>query len=339
VALLLPTPEQRRGFVCGREIGAEIAISNFGECTVTGGTVVCDDDRLLQFSLACEPGEVRFAPIRIEASVVERPTRFLIEARAAGAPLNSWPVWLFPEPPEIPPGTVRLDGLPYSRKELEADFEERGYSSGWGLKCRTWSPILPHPEQLVFNAPVWRFDAPLPKDTRLIITHQLTRGVVEFMESGGRVVLLANKTGPGLSAKFINVWGQTPLILREPPLDDGSDEWISDLLHIDLFYRHPRAIAVDDLGVADQVDPIVGLIATSFDHTGAPGKWLLHRLIGWGAMPRRGMAHNSIRRGCEACAECEFRDRGRFYSTSIRAGLAGLTEYCGRRRCDRGPLW
>lgn len=305
-ALLLRTPEQRRGLAAASPTAAEVGISNFGEKRMFGPVQVeCQDSGPIALPIACATGEVKFGAFEIPPAVLKVPRRLTVRARTEGVPENSWHVWQFPEPGDVPRGTVRLEGLPYSAKEVEPDFEERAYSSGWGLTCRSWTPLLPDPGQAA-RAMAWRFNEPLPRDTRVVVTHQITRSLIEFAEAGGRVVLLANKTGPGLSAKFINVWGQTPLIPHESngPLTEMDAEWIADLLHLDLFYRHPRAIAVEDLGIADQVDPIVRLvfthdrgipkmidaafrtrvgdgllIASSFDHSGPAGQWALHRWL------------------------------------------------------------
>jgi hypothetical protein len=199
---------------------------------------------------------------------------------------------------------VRLEGLPFSKKDQELDFEERSYSSGWGLKVRSWKPVLPYPETVLFKAPLWRFDAPLPPATRIIVTHKLTRSVLDFLLGGGRVVLLASKTAGGVGTRFVTLWGQVPLVIEEGPLRAGDAAWVEDLLHHDLTRRYTRAIPSEDLGLADQVDPIARLVfthdsgapklmdaafitragkglllATSLDHTEDAGRYLMQRFL------------------------------------------------------------
>jgi hypothetical protein len=159
---------------------------------------------------------------------------------------------------------------------------------------------------VLFKAPLWRFDGPMPPNTRVVVTHKLTASVVDFLVGGGRVLLLASRTPGGLGTKFLNVWGQVPLVIEEGPLASGDADWISDLLHHDLTRRYTRAIASEELGIADQVDPLVRLVfthdrgapkmldsafaarvgsgvllATCLDHTEDPGRYLLQRFMEW----------------------------------------------------------
>lgn len=40
-------------------------------------------------------------------------------------------------------------GAPFSDSEREIEFEERSYSSEWGLRCLTWTLCLPDPAALL----------------------------------------------------------------------------------------------------------------------------------------------------------------------------------------------
>jgi hypothetical protein len=250
---------------------------------------------------------VAFVPVRIDTPRVERPTRLNVRAVAPGLVPNWWDLWAFPELSDVPEGVVRLDGLPFDARDHELDFEERGYSSGWGLKVRTWKPVLPHPEKLLFRCPLWRFDAPMPPGTRVVVTHKMTAGLVDWLESGGRVIwLAAGRSRGSLPTRFVTLWGQCPLVPEAGPLGAGDSDWMVDLLHHDLTRRYTRAIPVEDLGLADQVNPIVRcvfthdrgapkvldgsllsrvgkglLIATSLDHTEDAGRYLMDRFLGY----------------------------------------------------------
>jgi hypothetical protein len=310
--ILLRTPDHRRSFTGGREIACEVGVSNFGsgpfEGTVEVRIGALGAERVIQCTTVnAREGDVGWSPLKLPLPAIDPegpPAPVNVRALAAGLPPNGWDMWAFPEVGDIPEGVVRLDGLPFTKKDQELDFEERCYSSGWGLKVRSWKPVLPHPETVLFKAPLWRFDAPLPRDTRVIVTHKLTRSVLEFLVGGGRVLLLASKTAGGIGTRFVTLWGQVPLVIEEEPLRRGDAAWVEDLLHHDLTRRYTRAIPSEDLGLADQVDPIVRLVfthdsgapklmdsafvaragkglllATGLDHTEDAGRFLMQRFV------------------------------------------------------------
>jgi hypothetical protein len=324
--ILLRTPDRRSGFFASapRESGVpptalpvRIGVSNFGAEPFEGSIELraAAQGREHDFRsppIRCDRGDVAFVPVDVELPHVGEPTRMTLRAVEPGLWPNGWDLWLFPPIGDVPDGVVRLDGLPFDARDRELDFEERAYSSGWGLKIRTWTPALPHPERVLFKAPLWRFDAPMPRGTRVVLTHKLTSGLVEFMRSGGRVVwLAAGKSRGSLPTRFVCLWGQCPLVPEEGPLGQGDSDWVVDLLHHDLTRRYTRAIPVEDLGarglrIADQVAPIVRLvfthdrgapglmdaacaarvgrgllIATSLDHTEDAGRYLLRRFLDW----------------------------------------------------------
>jgi hypothetical protein len=313
---LLRTPDQRRGFCGGSPIPVQVGVSNYGDEPFEGPIDLRiassgHEADIASPSIHCQIGDVARVDSAIPLPAVSRPTRLNVRAMAAGVWPNGWDLWAFPSIDEVPPDVVRLDGLPYSRRDLEPQFEERAYSSGWGLKVRTWKAVFPYPETVLFKAPLWRFDGPLPPATRVVVAHKLTNRLVEFMEGGGRVLLLTSVTPGGLGTRFLNVWGQVPLVPEEGPLGPGDGEWIADLLHHDLTRRYTRAIPVDELGIADQVDPLVrlvfthdrgapklldsafmarvgsgALLATSLDHTEDPGRFLLQKFLEWLASER-----------------------------------------------------
>jgi len=315
--ILLRTPDHRRAFTGGTTLPLQLGISNFGAEPFEGSVQLRAAAKLNSAheldldspTIRCDLGQIAFADLSLPLPAAESPTLLSLRAVAPGIHPNGWDLWLFPPIPDIPPDTLRLDGLPLSKKDLDPEFEERAYSSGWGLKARTWRPIIPTPESVAFKAPLWRFDAPLPPNTRTIITHKLTRRLVDFLESGGRVLLLANRSPGGLSAKTVNLWGQVPLVVPEPPLATTDLPWIESLLHHDLTRRYTRAIPTADLNIADQISPIVRLVfthdrgiprpldamfsatvgrgilvATSLDHTeesGPAGRHLLQLTLEW----------------------------------------------------------
>lgn len=247
---------------------------------------------------ACR-GEVGEVMVMLTMPTVDRPTRVLLGASTPEGHRNNWDLWVFPPPPPLPPATYRLDGLPFETRDAEPDALEKGYSRGFGLPVKTWINRLPDPANLVPEAMPWRPDEPIPANARVIVTHRLTPPLLEFLDRGGRVLLLASKAPGGLGTEYQWLFGQCPLVIdSEPsgvgvsgtgvsgagvspailskpspgrrglgegsssPLQPGDSDWIIDLLGMDLTRTYARVIPIEKLGLLDHVDPIVRLVYT-----------------------------------------------------------------------------
>ncbi|QOI99187.1 MAG: hypothetical protein HRU70_01250 [Phycisphaeraceae bacterium] len=316
---LFHTPGSVRAFAAPADVKADLCVSNFGTGPVSGEAHLTFErpgspPSSIRAPFSCPPGDVARAPISIPLPAADAPTRLAVSVNGpegSGVEPASWGLWAFPPADEMPPDVVRLDGLPYSRAELEPTFEERGYSSGWGLKCATWKPTLPDLSRIAFKCPLVRFDAPLPAGTRLVITNRLTRRLIEFAASGGRVVSLAHRAAGGFGAKTVMLWGQVPLIIDDAPwwggdgpLTPGDAAWALDLLHHELNAASQFAVPSDDLGLAPTLDPVIRyvythdsglpkvhdaaawtrvgdgvLLVSALDHSGPAGRWLLRRFV------------------------------------------------------------
>lgn len=307
-AITLATPDDLRGFTGGATIQTQVVMSNFGTTLrrAAGELRVRDSDPIPLDLGGVGEGESSTQTVSLTLPRADRTTCVLVRADVADI-RNSWDLWAFPPPDELPEDTVRLDGLPYSKAEQAPTFEERAYSSGWGLKAtRSVQPRLPDLAELLFKCPLVRFDAPLPPRTRLAVSTRLTRGLIEFASGGGRVVLLAPRVAGGLGSRTVMLWGQVPLVSEVGPLGPGDSDWVCDLLHMDLNRRHAWAVPTEELGWRNRVDAIVryvfthdagvpkmfdalfatrvgrGLLTvTTLDHSGDPGRFLLHRLLTW----------------------------------------------------------
>jgi hypothetical protein len=208
-----------------------------------------------------------------------------------------------------------MTGPPFTDVEREPEFEERAYSAGWGLRCRTWRPVLPDSAALLPDAPAWEGDTSIPDDARVIATHRLTSAVADFVQSGGRAVLLASRHAGGFGSRFVNLYGQVPLVIERDgdawPIGPGESDCIVDLLPLDLTRGSARAVPVQELGIDAVVDPIVRLVfthdggaprlfdavfcarvgegllvVTCLDHSGPAGEFLLDRLLVYAASAR-----------------------------------------------------
>lgn len=312
--LLLETPEYRRAFRSGERIKCRLGISNFSAVAFDGPVMVRAGDAEQTLRIAAKPGEIVWTGFEMQVPrAAGGPQVFEIVAEAANLPTNRWLLVAVPEVAKLD-GVARLDGLPFSDAERKPEFEERAYSSGWCLPCRTWKPRLPDIAKLLPDARAVPADNPVPNDVSVLVAHRLTRAVHEFVRRGGRCVLLAHRHAGGMGTKWINLWGQLPLVIESAQsvaaIGAGESDALVTMLPYDLTRWTTRAVPVDDLGeaVRDHVDPIVRyvwthdagvpkcfdavfsarveqglLVVTCLDHSDVAGEWLLNRLIRFAA--------------------------------------------------------
>ncbi|MBK7404789.1 MAG: hypothetical protein IPJ41_09180 [Phycisphaerales bacterium] len=320
--LLLRTPGFAAGVNAGERLGLEVAVSNFAPGDFVGslgfgGTLETGQSSVelptSVHALSAPMGEVASADIEVELPPATQPLLCRFRAEAKGAEPNEWRVWAFPAPPESPDGVYRDVVAPFTDAEREAEFEEKRYSSGWALECRTWSPRLPDLSALLPGMPVWR-NAELPPrvDHLTIVSTRLTHNLLLHMEHGGRVVLLASKAAGGPPTKWVNFYGQIPFIVEsgdgdlESVLGRGESAWVLDTLGLDLNRNSCRAVPTQELGLAGLVEPVVRLVFThdkgtpdvwdqvftarvgagvlavsTLDHDNPAGRYLLSRIIGF----------------------------------------------------------
>ncbi len=263
--LLLRTPEQLRGFVGGGEIEISVGVSNFSEEVIDARLAVAADGaeitRLGSEKLRAGVGEVVEQSAMLRLPRVGSPTRVEARAELAGATPNEWTVWALPTPARWPAGAAALTGEAFDERDREREFEDLGYSSGWGLPVRSWTPLLPDPATIAPGMRVWTPGIESSSSrTRCVLAHKLTPAVVDFLMGGGRVVHMVSRARGSVPVKFVNMWGQLPLILEHGPLGAGDAEWVADLLDRDLSRRSVRAVPVGELGLEDAVEPIVRLV-------------------------------------------------------------------------------
>jgi hypothetical protein len=316
--LLLETPGHRRAF-----IGAETAftcrlgVSNFGEADVDGPVTVAFEAGSGRTGpsdpvpLDASAGDVAWSEVKLALSPVQRTTRCRVVATSPGLERNWWDLWALPAIPPTPAGLVVIDAEPHSADELAPIFEERKFSSGWGIEVKRWSPYAPEAGALLPESTRLDADAPIPEAVGAVLTHRLTPAVIDFIRRGGRAVLLAARGGAGQPpTAFATFYGQIPMVLERLILEAGDSEWMIDLFAYDLTRRCTRFIDTSALGIADDVDPIVRLLNThdqkaprmadmlfaarvgqrggaimvsALDHTDAAGRYLLGRMLGWAA--------------------------------------------------------
>jgi hypothetical protein len=323
--LLLRTPGHLRGFAAGKNVPCELGLSNFS-------------DRPIEARVSVRAGNLEHGTVQLSAGAGETTWQTLgillpnsagvvapgpstslmaveIEARTDD-PLreqlkNSWTLAAIPRGDDLPSGVVRLDGLPFSDHELAPEFEERAYSSGWGLPCKSWKPVRQDPAVLRPKLPTIAHSSAISKDTKAVLTHRLTPALKEYLENGGRAVLLAGPHAGGIGSNWINLWGLLPLVVGADspwPVTPGETAPVLAALLHDLTANTTRAIPVDDRKLTDHVDPIIRyvythdsgtpklfdvvfsarvgkglLVASTLDHTTLAGDWLLRRLLRYAA--------------------------------------------------------
>jgi hypothetical protein len=312
----LRTPDQLRGLTGGSAAEIAVGVSNFS----TGAIDVAprlsaegaDVAVMEQGRLAAAAGDVGWVKAKLTLPAVTAPRRVELRAEASGLEGNSWTLWCLPKPglpATLQPNIVRLAGVPFGDNDKELEFEDRGYSSGWGSPVRSWSPLLPDPELLAPELATWRGGGPPPAGTRCILAHKLTPEVVNFLIGGGRIVLMVSRARGSAPVKYVNMWGQLPLILEQGPLGPGDAEWVADLLDHDLSRRSVRAVPAGELGLDEALEPIVRLVychdivdqpkvldfvstarvgggllvLSAVDHSTPGGRYMLDRLLSFAA--------------------------------------------------------
>lgn len=313
-ALLLKTGGMLCAQPAGRPLSLSLGVSVFGETTLgtsLDAQLACPSigwELADRATLKPEHGRVNWIQLETELPPVDQPRLLNVSAKLTGAADNRWRLWILPP---CPPTPADVCVLPGSAEPPALTFEERAYSSGWGLAVETWQMVHPRPETLLPDARHWD---PRSDDPRLLVCSTLTDAVIDWLDRGGRVLHLPDGLPGSLRTRIPTLWGQSPLIPPAGPLNDTDSRWLLDVLDRDLHHRWIRTIPTGQLGIADRVDPYIrllhthnaigkidicddlfaahvgrGLLAVSaLDHTTPAGQFLLHRLIAWltGAEPK-----------------------------------------------------
>lgn len=337
---LLRTPDDLRAFEAGTTIDLRVGVSNYSADATDGLRVRWHDEPETRLDLRCPPGAVRFAPWRVRLPECERPARVQFRAGTPRGDWTAWSLWALPRASRAPGGAYvahsdhdsrpvtsdephrpRNPAVPDARSpRMELPFEERAYSSGWGMNVRSWSPAPREPARLLPECPAVGRSAPTPADARIIVTNDLDERARRCLSAGGSVVLVATAHTEPLAARTVMLWAQAPLILESEhgPIRRGESAMFLELLHHDLTRRYHRAIPTHKLGIHDDVEPFIRLILThdrtqpeifdalfaarigsgrlvvsSLDHATPAGRFLLDRLLtfaladdAWAAVPR-----------------------------------------------------
>lgn len=301
MVLLLRTPGHLRGFRGGQSVKCQIGVSNFLRGNIDSEVTVKYDEVTVAAKFSVKPGEIVWRDMPVVLNVVQVPTLLTISA-SCGDGTNSWSIVVLPKE-EAECANV-ADVPEYTEKEREPTFEEKGYSSGWGLPCATWSPRRQSGREIMSLVPI----SQRLEQKSVQVTHRLTPEIDRELHAGGRFILLAGPHAGGIDSKWINTWGVLPLIVesnaKHAVIRPGESEAVLALLLHDLLANTCRALPTDELGLADHLDPIIRLawthdsgvpksfdvlasarvgagllVISTLDHTLAAGQWILHRMI------------------------------------------------------------
>ena len=302
-AILLRTPEDLRGHAAGSPLALELGLSNFGsidfasELRLRTGTHAGLRE-VGRLPLTVPRGEVGFAGAILDVPAVDGPRRLRLEADGHGLHANTWDLWILPAAAAPPRNASRLGGMEFTPVEREPEFEEKAYSSGWGLTCRTWKPSLPDTTSLAPALPAIAPDATVPRGTSVVLTHRLTLHILEFIRAGGRALLLASRHAGSIPSRFINLYGGVPLVIEQDgpgfPFAPGDGDWVCDLLSHDLTRDSARAIASDELGIADAIEPLVRFLQTHDSGVPKPMEMVFASRIGEGVLVVSTLDHTTV---------------------------------------------
>jgi hypothetical protein len=306
--LVLRTPGNLRAVEAGSTVECELLVSNFTGAEIDGAVLLSVDELPVSDArISCARGETSTAPFTLPVASAATPTKLSFAAELAGAERNQWDLWSLPGPeiarheatcrrldaPEIDPETVKLD-------------VERGYSKGFGLPAPSAPFSTPDAGRACPELPAIAPGERVGADVRTVVTHRLTPELVDHVERGGRVVMLASNAPGGIGSVAEWHFGCVPLIFERGPLSEGDSEWVLDLLLVDLIANWCRALPSEKLGIADRVEPIIRqvfthdqarpvmldllssarvgdglLVISSLDHTTPAGRFLMSRVLEW----------------------------------------------------------
>jgi hypothetical protein len=310
---LLKTPSQLRGFAAASPLHATLAVCNFSprDIDVPARVAVRVGSKTVSaqhVQARCPRGEVAELPIVLGMFSVDRPTAVTVHVEAEGVPENEWTLWVLPH--ETMEANVAVYDAPRPTDEaMKPDFEERKYSSGWGLPCRTWKPRFQLSQYLAPDAVLLApGSGAIALHQGVILTHLLTHELLHRINGGGHVVLLGSRLRGGLGAQTVMQWAGVPLIIERSdaswPIRPGERTAVLDILHHDLSKHTQRMIPTEVMGLARDVEPIIRFIhthdsgrptiydavfrvaigdgtltVTTLDHSTEAGRWLLARIL------------------------------------------------------------
>lgn len=306
--LTLATPQHARAFTGGECIDCTLSVSNFSSSDIDAEPklrATGDADVSTVPNVRCPRGQVHGVSFRVDLPASSAPAHHEIAASLEGAEPNAWKLWSLPRADlsdDVLARTRCLHAPPIDPESIRLDVE-RGYSKGFGLPAPS-APFKPPnaPDACPSLLSIIEPDA----GVRTILTHRLTPALVDHLQRGGHVIMLCSNAPGGVGSVAEWHFGSVTLVFERGPLGRGDSDWIIDCLLVDLIATWCRAIPSEQLGIADDVEPIVRqvfthdqdrpvmldllaaarvgegtLVLSSLDHTTTAGRYLLTRVIRW----------------------------------------------------------
>ncbi len=293
VALTLKSPEWRRGFFLDEEVALGLFISNFGARDIMKPTI-SQKAKLLSDS---EGGRVVLVPMleggavtriaqgevaRLEASVIKvsggrGPVACDYEAGVEGIAENSWRIWFFTRPDWAWQGKkgVYVHAPGYS--------DMTAYMPGVGV----WDETKEE----------------LPANARVIFSDVLTRKILDFVNGGGKAIILASNWPGAFGAIEHSYWRDVPFLPRTV-WSEMEAQAILEMQSYDLVKSYSMVVPTGEAGIAEKVQPLLRLLDThdlsevaiydqlfetgigrgvlavaSLDFSTPAGQWLLSRIV------------------------------------------------------------
>ncbi len=293
VSILPKTPEERNGFFLGEKIPINVSISNFGDGAVSAKNLVITSSiaegnstriqkleytPLTTLEELVNPGEVKTVTSGLlSVDGATSPTPIDLQLQLKGTAKNSRRLWFLPRP----------NWNEYAEKDVYVHYP--GYAD--------IAKYIP-------SAPIWdETKSPLPENARVIFADVFTRKLLDFVNGGGKVIILASNWPGAFSAIEHSYWRDVPFIPRTAWTETEAQA-ILELQSYDLVQNYSMVVPTQELNIHEKVQPLLRLLDThdlsevivydqlfearigrgsllvaSLDFSTPAGQWLLSRLI------------------------------------------------------------
>jgi hypothetical protein len=143
-------------------------------------------------------------------------------------------------------------------------------------------------------------------EVKVVVGDIILNDMVDYMERGGAVLLFTNKWPGGLGSQRSMYWADAFFAPPVGPFDQEDGKRLIKLHQFDLTHAISHVIPVDNLGIVEQVDPLIRLfglhdlsdvinhdqlfatrvgkglfVASALDHSAEAGQWVLGKVVEW----------------------------------------------------------
>ena len=143
-------------------------------------------------------------------------------------------------------------------------------------------------------------------EAKVLVSDIILNDMVDYLERGGVVLLFTNKWPGGLGSQRNMYWADAFFAPPVGPFDKADCSRLVKLHQFDLTHTISQVIPVEELGIVEQVDPLLRLfglhdlgavvhhdqlfatlvgkgllVASALDHSAEGGQWVLGKVIEW----------------------------------------------------------